>query len=88
MTIESTGRAITPSEADELFRPFYRAAARTGTGHGLGLAIVRSVALAHGGRCEATPRPDGGLAITMVFPRSGSQVHDVDLATSLKSEHG
>ena len=75
-TIESTGRVITPSEAEQLFRSFYRAAARTGTGHGLGLAIVRSVVLAHGGRCEATPRPGGGLAVTIVLPSSGNQIHD------------
>lgn len=68
VTIESTGRAVPPSEANQLFRPFYRAEARTGTGHGLGLAIVRSVALAHGGRCDATPRPEGGLAVTIALP--------------------
>jgi signal transduction histidine kinase len=72
VTIESTGRVIDASEADSLFRPFYRAEARIGTGHGLGLAIVRSVALAHGGRCEATPRPDGGLAVTIALPTSGA----------------
>jgi signal transduction histidine kinase len=70
VTVESTGPVIPPSEADQLFRPFYRAAGRTGSGHGLGLAIVRSVALAHGGRCEATPRPGGGLAVTIALPNS------------------
>jgi signal transduction histidine kinase len=68
VTIESTGRQIPAMEADKLFRPFYRADARTGTGHGLGLAIVRSVALAHGGRCDATPRDGGGLAVTIALP--------------------
>jgi signal transduction histidine kinase len=70
VTIESTGPVVSPTEAAQLFRPFYRAAARTGTGHGLGLAIVRSVALAHGGRCDATPRPDGGLTVTIALPHS------------------
>ena len=71
VTIETTGPLVAESDAAQLFRPFYRAAARTGNGHGLGLAIVRSVALAHGGRCEATPRSEGGLAVTMWLPRSG-----------------
>jgi signal transduction histidine kinase len=68
VTIESTGRIIAASEADQLFQPFYRADARTGNGHGLGLAIVRSVALAHGGRCQATPRTDGGLSVSLALP--------------------
>jgi signal transduction histidine kinase len=70
LAIESTGRVMPSSEADQLFHPFYRAEARTGDGYGLGLAIVRSVALAHGGRCEARPRPEGGLAVTIALPRS------------------
>jgi signal transduction histidine kinase len=70
VTIESTGPLVSASDATQLFRPFYRAEARTGTGYGLGLAIVRSVALAHRGRCDATPRPDGGLAVTIVLPNS------------------
>jgi signal transduction histidine kinase len=72
VTIESTGRVVPASEANQLFRPFYRAEARTGAGHGLGLAIVRSVALAHGGRCDATPRPEGGLAVTIALPAAGA----------------
>jgi signal transduction histidine kinase len=73
LTIESTGPVIAPAEASKLFRPFYRAEARTGNGHGLGLAIVRSVVLAHGGHCEATARPEGGLAVTLAFsPLSSS----------------
>ena len=67
LQIQSTGPIIPPSVVSELFRPFYRAEARTGNGHGLGLAIVRSVVLAHGGRCEATSRPDGGLNVILTF---------------------
>jgi signal transduction histidine kinase len=68
VTIENTGRPIPTTEAENLFRPFYRSDARIGTGHGLGMAIVRSVALAHGGRCDAVSRPDGGLAVTIALP--------------------
>jgi signal transduction histidine kinase len=72
LRIQNTGPVIKPSLASELFRPFYRAEARTGNGHGLGLAIVRSVVLAHGGRCEAKSRPDGGLTVTLTFSTSSS----------------
>ncbi len=71
LTIENTGAVLAPSEAALLFRPFYRAEGRVGSGHGLGLAIVRSVALAHGGRCCVQPRLGGGLAVTMVLPIAG-----------------
>jgi signal transduction histidine kinase len=78
LKIESTGPVISASEADQLFRPFYRADARTGNGHGLGLAIVRSVVLAHGGRCDAEPRPDGGLAVAIALPRYDSEEGQTD----------
>jgi signal transduction histidine kinase len=39
---------------------------------GIGLAVVRSVAAAHGGRVELRPRPEGGLvvAVTLTSARS------------------
>ena len=70
LTIENTGPVVSRDEVEQVFRPFYRAQGRTGTGHGLGLAIVRSVTLAHGGRCEAKPRPDGGLVVTIALAHS------------------
>jgi signal transduction histidine kinase len=79
LTIESTGAEIAASEASELFRPFYRVAGRTGRGHGLGLAIVRSVAVAHGGRCEAQPRPGGGLTVVLTFPSAVGPTPDNEL---------
>jgi signal transduction histidine kinase len=43
---------------------------RTGSpdGMGLGLSIVRSVALAHRGQATARPRPAGGLEVTVSLP--------------------
>ena len=37
-------------------------------GAGLGLSIVRSVALAHGGDVQATPRDGGGLIVRVRIP--------------------
>jgi signal transduction histidine kinase len=58
---------------DRLFEPFQRlecARARAGAGasSGLGLAIVRSIVRAHRGTAEATPLPEGGLAVTVTLP--------------------
>jgi signal transduction histidine kinase len=65
-------------EVDGLFEPFRRLAsseritdggrAVSSRGAGLGLSIVRSVALAHGGDVRAEARPDGGLVVTVTLP--------------------
>lgn len=41
--------------------------------HGLGLSIVRAIAVAHDASIDAVPQPDGGLAVTVSFaPVSGA----------------
>lgn len=52
-----------------LFRPFQRLDGNRvrRTGHGLGLAIVRAIADAHGADLTPATRPDGGLTITLDF---------------------
>ena len=58
-----------PSEsAARLFEPFYRAAGTAGDGVGLGLAIVRWIAEAHGGRVGAETRRGGGACIWFELP--------------------
>lgn len=54
-----------------LFDRFYRGEASRSRAHGgagLGLAIVRSIVLAHGGRIEARSSPLGGLWIELRLP--------------------
>ena len=45
---------------------------RMGAGRGIGLAVVRSVAAAHGGRVTLAARPEGGLAVEVALPPYGS----------------
>lgn len=68
--VANSGPRIDPDTSDRLFEPFYRATPRVGSdrGHGLGLALVRSVARAHGGTATATARPTGGLDLQVRLP--------------------
>ncbi|MBS2532776.1 HAMP domain-containing histidine kinase [Catenulispora sp. NF23] len=71
LMVTNTGPQIPPDSVERLFEPFQRARPRVASdrsGHGLGLAIVRSVAKAHGGGATATARPDGGLAVRVTVP--------------------
>ena len=46
--------------------PFY---STKRSGSGLGLALVREIAEAHGGRVHLANRPEGGLAVSLVLPQ-------------------
>ncbi|MGB9378582.1 MAG: HAMP domain-containing sensor histidine kinase [Mycobacteriales bacterium] len=70
LTVANTGAMLDEAEVPGLFEPFRRGgAARTATrGAGLGLSIVRSVVLAHGGTVQAHPLPAGGLEVVADLP--------------------
>ncbi len=73
LTVANTGPVIPPGEADRLLIPFHRGGsgaprAARGDGLGLGLPIVRAIAIAHGASFTLTPRPDGGLTAELAFP--------------------
>ena len=70
LTVSNTGPAIGADEATRLFEPFFRGAQRTGRsdGAGLGLSIVRAVAVSCGGAATATPRDGGGLVVEVHLP--------------------
>lgn len=72
LLVSNTGAVIPEGEVERLFQPFQRLGqARTGRGgHGLGLAIVRAIANAHGATVTAHARPWGGLDIDVSFPVS------------------
>jgi signal transduction histidine kinase len=71
LTVLNTGPPIDREDTDRLFEPFQRLnGIRTADDghHGLGLSIVRAIAVAHNAGVTATPGPDGGgLAVTVRF---------------------
>jgi two-component system sensor histidine kinase VanS len=71
LTVENTGERLAPGLVATLGEPFRRGEERVRGDHagvGLGLAIVRSIAQAHDGTCDVTPRPAGGLRVTVELP--------------------
>jgi two-component system sensor histidine kinase VanS len=84
LTVENTGELLAPDVVSTLVEPFQRGTERVrtdpstalGAGHagvGLGLAIVKSIAQAHDGILTLTPRPGGGLRVTVQLPAASGR---------------
>jgi signal transduction histidine kinase len=70
LAVDNSGSPLTEADVSRMYRPFERIEeVRTG-GVGLGLAVVASIAEAHGASVTAVPRPGGGLSTTIRFPGS------------------
>jgi len=66
LSVANTGPVIPPGEIGRLLQPFQRLAgtrSSEGEGYGLGLAIVRAIATAHGGTLTARALPGGGMHV-------------------------
>ncbi|MCL6669221.1 HAMP domain-containing histidine kinase [Streptomyces panaciradicis] len=75
LSVENTGEHVTAELAETFAEPFQRGTGRTHGDHagvGLGLAIVRTITLAHDGTLTLAPRPAGGLRVTVELPRHGA----------------
>jgi two-component system sensor histidine kinase VanS len=71
LAVENTGESLTPQVVSTLVEPFQRGSERVRSGHsgvGLGLAIVDSITRAHDGTLALSPRPGGGLRVTVRLP--------------------
>ena len=72
ITIDDDGPSIPKTERQNVFRPFYRLDESRNPdsgGNGLGLAIARDIARAHGGDIELDESPQGGLRARIRLPQ-------------------
>lgn len=72
ITVEDQGPGIAPENMTQVTEPYFRidgARSQPGEGVGLGLSIVKDIALLHNGALLLTNRPQGGLAASLVLPR-------------------
>jgi two-component system, OmpR family, sensor histidine kinase VanS len=91
LTVENTGKKLSPQSVSTLTEPFQRATERIRSEHagvGLGLAIVKSITQAHDGALTLTPRAAGGLRVTVQLPAAPPHTadHDQGIAARAREE--
>jgi signal transduction histidine kinase len=71
--VRDSGPGVGADDQERIFARFSRASAsrRRSEGAGLGLAIVRAIAEAHGGRAAVSSRPGTGATFTVTIPLGG-----------------
>jgi two-component system OmpR family sensor kinase len=75
IAVRDQGIGIEPADLPRLFTPFFRtdrSRARGTGGVGLGLALVRRIAEAHGGSVEVESLPDRGSTFRIRLPAGGA----------------
>lgn len=71
LEVLDNGAGIPPADLPHIFDRFY---SRSG-GSGVGLAVVRGLAQAHGGSADAINNPDGGACFTIRLPLADMDEH-------------
>jgi len=74
LRVSNSGRTIPDHAVSLLFEPFRRLDGDRLSdrgGAGLGLSIVRAIAIAHGGEASAAPLDEGGMSVLVTLPSPG-----------------
>jgi two-component system sensor histidine kinase KdpD len=81
LCVANDGPPLPTGEEARVFEKFFHRSSQGRRGVGLGLAICRAIAQAHGGRIWAENRPSGGVAFRLNLPCGGTPPaapHDPD----------
>jgi two-component system, OmpR family, sensor histidine kinase AdeS len=68
LEVMDRGQGLSESEARQVFDRFYRKEGAYPEGSGLGLSVVRAIALGHNGRVRARQRIGGGMVFELRLP--------------------
>ena len=74
--VADEGHGIPAGETERIFEKFYRigrSETQGSRGSGVGLALVKHIAVAHGGRVSVQSRPGEGSRFTLYLPVSGGR---------------
>ena len=74
LEVEDSGPGLSEDEQAHVFEPFSRGTAAGGDGAGLGLAIARVIAEAHGGRLGVRATPGSGATFRLELPACAGEV--------------
>lgn len=66
ISVEDTGKGISPEDMKRLFQPFFTT--KKGTGTGLGLTIANDIVERHRGRIKVESKPGKGSTFTIFLP--------------------
>ncbi|MFQ5671128.1 MAG: ATP-binding protein [Acidobacteriota bacterium] len=84
LEVSDTGMGISARDQKHVFEKFFQAAGGRRVGHvrgaGLGLAIVRSLVEAHGGRIRLTSSPGRGTSFRVILPTAKRMAGEEALA--------
>jgi signal transduction histidine kinase len=87
ITVSDHGPGIPTADLPHIFEPFYRgtdAIERQVQGHGLGLALVRRIVVAHGGNVSVSTRPGAGTSFTISLPAAAADTSASPVATEMR----
>ena len=72
LSVRDDGVGIAPQQQEKVFRRFYQAdASRSNQGMGLGLAMVKEIAVFHGGEIQVESKEGEGSVFTLVLKALG-----------------
>ncbi|MDE1149901.1 MAG: HAMP domain-containing sensor histidine kinase [Azospirillaceae bacterium] len=79
LTVRDRGIGFPPAELATVGQRFFRASnARTHTGTGLGLYLVKIILAKHGGQLDLANHPDGGAVAILRLPAAGAAPRPID----------